>query len=180
MININLLIKPPPRVRWQVVLLAGVAFTLLGVSTIVTISAWAGYQRLKVEVVEMTKLVAGYTEAAGRMTGLQAELERLQANQDGVAAIGRNQSFSQSAVLGQIRVTTAGVSLQSISSDGAYVTITGEAPSFAVAMEYLAHLRSASLVMGVREESVQVREDGGTSFTFIAQIRPEVEVKAKR
>lgn len=177
MIRINLIIKPRPLVRWRLALQIGGAIALLGVVSILSYSAWDGYRRQMAALAETRKLVADYTKVAGRMPALQEELDKLKAKQAGLAAIARNQRFSQSAVLRQIRSAPAGVTLESVTFAGSQVTITGEARTFAGAMQYLSYLRSAPLILGVREQSARVREDGVTTFTFVAQIRPEGEGK---
>jgi Tfp pilus assembly protein PilN len=175
MIKINLLIKPPPLVRWRVVAQIAGAAGLIGVVGIAGYSAAASLRSKAIELAETQKLLAAYRQAAGRLAPAQAEVEQLQQMQAEYAKLQRNQLFSQSAVLRQIRVTPAGVALTEIAFSPSEVVIAGEAKQFAGAMQYLAYLRSVPLFSQVAEVTAQTDETGATDFTFKARFKGEVK-----
>lgn len=174
MININLLIKSPPPVRWRVVARIAVAFGLAGSVGIGGYLWLSDLQRLRHELTETKKLMADYARVADQMPVVQAELEERQNQSAAVAEFARNQRFSQAAVLEVILVTPAGVRLTNALFSGTEVAITGQARSSADAREYLAYLRSAPLMREVNERSLRTIDSGATSFTFSARIRGEV------
>lgn len=170
MIKINLLIKRPPLVRWRVVLQIGVAFALLGIAGTVAFTGVAGYRKLAGEVAGTKRLLDDYQQVAGKLPALQKERATVQARQSALAKIERNQRFSQSDVLRQVGSTPTEVWLVNVDFSGTDVIISGEARTFAGAMQYLNYLRSASLLQGVTEQSLTATGSGIVSFTYAAHL----------
>lgn len=175
MIKINLLIKPPPLVRWRLMIQIGVAFLLLGMVGISAFGWISDLRKMERQVAETRKLMDEYARVGARLPEVQSEQEALQVQEAAVARLGRNQRFSQSAVLEGILVTTPEVWVTSIEFVEAEVIITGESASFPGAMQYLAALRASSLLQGVKEKSLRTIESGATHFTFSARTRGEVK-----
>ncbi|MFZ5817988.1 MAG: PilN domain-containing protein [Bacillota bacterium] len=176
MIKINLLIKPPPLVRWRVVLRIAALFGLAAIVGISASGALSGMRKLEREIAETKRLMADYQQVGSQLPDALERLAQVQGRRTVVEGLGRNQRFSQSAVLERVLVTPNGVRLVDLTAAGPDLVITGEATSFAGAMEYLAYLRSVPLIRSVSERSLRTIDSGATSFTFAARIR-EQEVK---
>lgn len=175
MIRINLLIKPPPLVRWRVVIRVGIAFLVLGMAGISAIGWISNLQKIEHQVAETKRLMADYDRVGAKLPEVRSKLEELQAQAAVVAHLGRNQRFSQSTVLEGILVTPPQVWVTNVEFVEGAVVITGEAQSFAGAMQYLASLRASPLLRGVDEKSLRTIETGATQFTFLAHTGGEVK-----
>ncbi len=175
MININLIIKPPPLVRWRTVLVIGVAFAILGLLGIAAIGWGSELRAAQQELSDTQALLADYTRVGNRLPEVQEALEVVQAERSLVEQIGRNQRFSQAAVLKILTVTPPEVALSQLTFSGTGVTITGRSRTFDGAMRYLNYLKAQSSLLGVLEENLITIDTGQTSFTYSVRIREEVE-----
>jgi len=171
MININLIIKSPPLVRWRVVLWTGVAFAIVGMLGIAAIGWVTGLWALQSEVAGTKQLLEDYTRAAERLPAAQQQLADMKAKGDLLESLGRNQQFSQSAVARGLLQTPPGVAVTNLTFTEATVKVTGQALSFDAAMRYLDYLKGASTLMGVLEEDMRTSEAGETTFTYLVRIR---------
>ncbi|MFZ5825195.1 MAG: PilN domain-containing protein [Bacillota bacterium] len=175
MIRINLLIKPPPQVRWRVVIRIAVLFLVVAMAAISAIGWMSNLRKIERQVAETKRLMADYDRVGARLPEVRSKLEEIQAREAVVAEFGRNQRFSQSAVLQGILVTPPEVWVTNVAFADDTVVITGESRSFAGAMQYLALLRASPLLRGVDEKNLRTIETGATHFIFSARTGREVK-----
>lgn len=176
MIKINLMVKPPPRFVWRrAAVLAGAGGALLGAMAGMAIW-WAHYSRLEEERAFVALLESDYQKVFARAPSLKQQEEQVQAQQEVLARLGRNQApTGQAAVLGQILgAAGAQVSVTEVTvGDQRQITLSGDAASFGAAMEYMAALRAMPALEAVQERKLTAPATGRTTFTFAARIRQE-------
>lgn len=174
MININLLIKPPPLVSRRMLIGALVTAIVLGLGSFVSYTAYLDRQRLQAEVADTQELISAYSDGSAQLSELQQKIAAVEAQNAATAALGRNQRFSQSAILHAVLVTPVGVNITHVTFEGQDVTIRGESRTFAGAMSYLSYLRVASGMKIVAERTAHVDATDGTKFEYTARVRGEV------
>lgn len=171
MIDINLLIKPPPRLRWSVVFRTVGAVVLIAGACFYAYIGLSRLDRLRREEAALRALLAAYAERGASLASTQEAVRELESYLAAVAELGRNQRFSQADVLQAIGVLPEGVRLTRVTfADGA-VTIGGVADRFAAANQYLLNLRALPLVAAVEEVSATKQADGLTEFTYRVRLR---------
>ncbi len=176
MIKINLMVKPPPRFVWQrAALLAAAGGALMGLLAGGAIW-WAQYETLSSERKDVAALEEEYTKLFAKAPALKEQEDAVRRQQEALAALGRNQApTGQASVIGQILAAAPPkviVGQITVSKEG-LVALSGEAPSFAAAIQYLTALRALPALESVQERKVTAAADGKSSFIFSGQVRRE-------
>lgn len=176
MININLVVKPAPRLRWRRVAAGlGAGLTLMGVTMFIL----TGLDRLesaRADLDAVVSLEASYGAVLEKARDLTEREKALSRQVEQLAVFGRNQgSGGQSPVLRAVfAAAPANVTVTEVlvEKDGTLV-ITGQAPDFAAAMTYLKVLRGLPVLGEVQERKLAAPAKGITTFTFAAPRRRE-------
>lgn len=176
MIEVNLMIKPAPRLRWRnVAMLGGPGLVLLGVAAY-SVFWWFEYQAATQERAVAVEAMESWRQALSRGPSVAQQEEHMQKELAQLAAISRNQApGGQVAVLRAIfGAAPPGVAVTqvAVSRDGE-ITVGGEAPGFDQAVQYLAALRRLTVLADVTERKAVSAPDGKTAFTFAASLRRE-------
>lgn len=173
MIDINLIIKPPPAVRWWIVVRTVALVAGLAVAGVTTLTGLLDLRRLDAEIAEQQALAATYQKVSGRLPALQAQLRSAEQAGAELARIARNQRLSQAAVLELIRPATADVWLTDVLFQDADVLISGRSHSFAGAIAYLDGLRRQAQFRAVVEIELSTDSGGETAFTYLVHLGEE-------
>lgn len=174
MIDINLLIKPPPAVRWWFVARTVALVAALATAGVSTFTGLLELRSLEAAIAEQQALAATYQKVSRRLPELQARLRSAEQAGAELARIARNQRFSQAAVLELIRPDTAGVRLTEVLFEDAEVLVSGRSDSFAQAIGYLVGLRMREAFAAVVEVELATDSAGATAFTYLVRLREEV------
>jgi|GEM_PF-2142459 len=178
MININLVIKPPPLVRWSRVLLGLVLGTALMGSAYWLVFWRNNYQEVLGDKAQLEALQGEYTRALASAKQVSASEAEAQKQQTWLAQVGRNQGNSSQANLLRAVLLSAptdvAVTELSVSKEHE-VTITGQAANFDAAMRYLRTLQVLPVFSGVQERKLSSSAVPPTTFTFVATVVQEVK-----
>lgn len=174
MININLLIKPPPAVRWRFLARTVAITAALGIALVTTIDGWSEMHRLRMGIAEGQELVEAYQAVSRRLPELQTRLAAAEQAEAELARIGRNQRFSQAEVLAVVHVTPADLWLTDLAFDGRNLLVSGRSHSFASAIAYLNDLRGEARVAEVVEMELTTDAEGESAFTYLIRVQEEV------
>lgn len=176
MININLVIKPEPRISWRrLATIAGVMVLLAG-SAAYGLSWWTEYRQLTAEQAQVAALADTYRQLVQRDANLRASEAAAEQQWTWLEQVRRNQApHGQSRVLAAL-FQAAGSEVQLLDitfQQGREVALTGRAPTFAAAARYLDRLRGLPDLSWVRERKVETGDAGETLFTFHAGVGAE-------
>jgi len=174
MININLIIKPNPKLRWRVVLRTVLAVVLLVAVGAAGYGGWQRLERLRIERAAVERLLAAYKMEGKGLAETQAAVAEAEGFLAGVGAIGRNQEFSQAAALELLWQRPPSLRLTKVTFTGREAAVTGDAPTFAAANQYLLDLRARPPVEAVTEVAAERIATGETTFTYLVRFREEV------
>jgi len=176
MININLMIKERPRVDWRRVgAIAGLGSAVAGFS-LYALAWWTDYSEVQQDLADLAPLAESYRKADAQSGKLKEQADLATRQEQALARIGRNQApTGQTLVLQSVfAAAPPAVSVTGVVIDQEQVLLlTGQAPDFASAMQYLRALRELPMVSAVEERKVATTAAGGTTFTFAARVRRE-------
>lgn len=174
MIAINLLIKPPPAVRWWIVARTVALVAALAAAGISTLTGLLEMQRLEAATAEQQALAESYRQVSRRLPQVQARVRSAEQAVAELARIARNQESSQAAVLELLRPEAAGVWLTEVLFEEVEVRVSGLSDSFARAIGYLVELRAHPEFEAVAEIELTTDAAGETAFTYLVRLREEV------
>ncbi len=172
MININLLIKPPPRLRPRVVL-ASVLGAMALVGLLLAGLQWYGqYTVARVELQGHRALLETYRRTLEQNAGVEAQAQRAEAAMQALDALGQSQRWQQSAILRLLLERPPGVTITEVRIEqGKQVQVTGQAATYAAAVSYLQHLRRSQRLQGVRADHLRADPAGLATFRITAAVR---------
>jgi Tfp pilus assembly protein PilN len=176
MININLIIKPPPKLRWRPVLAAVVAGAAIMGTVAYGLIWWQEYRQLRADVAELAPLEADYQKRLSQSAKVKEQEDLLAKQEQRLADIARNQApHGQAAVLRAVfAAAPADVAVTDVNIDREQtLLLTGQAPSFEAAMAYLRALQALPGLTAVEERKLTTAVKGVTTFTFAGKVRRE-------
>lgn len=176
MIDINLLIKPPPGVRWWLVARTVAIVAAVMTSGFVTLLGLLQVRDLNAQIAEQQALAESYEALAHRLSHVEARLQAVQAAGAELAHISRNQRSSQAAILALVRPQAGEVWLTDVlfeAGESRTVTLVVRSRTFAAAMGYLTSLRGEPQFRTVAEVELTTDSTGDTFFTYLVRLREE-------
>mgnify|MGYP000368256189 CR=1 FL=1 len=177
MIDVNLLIKPPPVVRWWIVTRTVALVAALAVAGVSTFTGLQEMRLLEASTAEQQALAESFRKVSRRLPEAQARVRAAEKAAAELARIARNQASGQAAVLDLLRPHAGGVWLTEVLFEDAEVMVSGRSDSFAKANAYLLGLRTLQEFEAVAEVELTTTSGGETFFTYLVRLPEEVDAQ---
>ncbi|HYF91776.1 MAG TPA: PilN domain-containing protein [Symbiobacteriaceae bacterium] len=176
MININLIIKPKPKINWRRVAATTLTGAVIMGFGVYAVNWWSDYHQLQEEVAGLTQLEATYRKVIAQGKTLKDREAEVLKQEQQLALTGRNQApWGQADVLQAVfAAAPADVAVNEVAIDkNQALLLSGQAPDFDAAMRFLRALQALPALTAVEERKLATVTKGITTFTFAAKVRRE-------